>query len=78
MKQFGLGVKKIFGVFKAVPYVIGEKREERRKGAEKREKEKAMKKKALLEEKLARQAADDDEGDVPSRKDKEAEAEKKA
>lgn len=79
IKQFGLGVKKTFGLFKSLPYVLGEKREQRRKGAELKKKERAMKQKALLEEKLARQAADDEEeGDAASSKNKGTEAEKKA
>jgi hypothetical protein len=77
-RQFWLGVKKTLRVVKSIPYVLGEKREQRRKGAEVKKKEKAMKKKAELEERLARQAADEEEENAGKDKEKPKEAEKKA
>jgi hypothetical protein len=77
-RQFWLGVRKTFGVVKSIPYVLGEKKEQRRKGAEVKRKEKAMKKKAELEERLARQAADEEDDEAGKEKEKASEPEKKA
>lgn len=76
-RQFWLGLKKTFGVVKSVPYVLGEKREQRRKGAEAKKKERAMKQKADLEERLARQAADEEADDAGKEKEKGKDPEKK-
>ncbi|KAH8681133.1 hypothetical protein BX600DRAFT_429104 [Xylariales sp. PMI_506] len=53
-KHFGLGFKGIFSVVAAVPYIIGEKREKRRKKSEAAKRQRDLEKKKKLEEALAR------------------------
>lgn len=59
-KHFGLGVKMIVSTVKSIPYILGEKREQKRKDAEQKKLAKTMKQKEELEERLARQAADEE------------------
>lgn len=54
--QFRLGVKGIFSVIRAVPYIMGEKREARRRKGETAQRQRDLEKKKKLEEALARQS----------------------
>ncbi|KAI0132161.1 hypothetical protein BJ170DRAFT_592136 [Xylariales sp. AK1849] len=60
--HFRLGMNGLFSIVKATPYLIGEKREDRRKRAETTKRQRDLEKKKKLEEVLARDstASEDD------------------
>ncbi|KAK9420634.1 hypothetical protein SUNI508_00725 [Seiridium unicorne] len=67
--HFKLGVKGLISVVRAIPHLIGEKREERRKQAEAKRRQRDLEKKKKLEDALARQSpdtADDKEEEAES------------
>ena len=59
--HFGKGLKMVFGVVKSVPYIFGEKREQRREQVDQKKKLKALEKKKKLEEKIARDEGETEE-----------------
>lgn len=61
--HFGSGFKGLFSVIRAIPYLIGEKREARRKNTDAKKRQRDLEKKKKLEEALARQSAEDGEGE---------------
>ncbi|KAF7560608.1 hypothetical protein G7046_g3533 [Stylonectria norvegica] len=63
-RHFKDGVKTVFVVVKSVPYIFGEKREERRIQADEKNKARAITKRKKLEEKLAKEADELDPEDV--------------
>ncbi|ETS82591.1 hypothetical protein PFICI_04467 [Pestalotiopsis fici W106-1] len=66
--HFGQGFKGIFSVIKAIPYLVGEKREQRRKAADSKKRQRDMERKKKLEEALARQSHEDDGEDQDEEK----------
>lgn len=61
------GVKGAFSVIKAIPYLIGEKRENRRQIADAKARQRDLERKKKLEERLAREAGDDKESETPAK-----------
>lgn len=59
--HFRLGAKGLFSVIKAIPHLVGEKREQRRKQADSKKRQRDLEKKKKLEEALARQSQDTEE-----------------
>ncbi|KAH6659811.1 hypothetical protein BKA67DRAFT_653024 [Truncatella angustata] len=59
--HFKQGVKGLVSVVKAVPHLIGEKREQRRKQADTKKRQRDLEKKKKLDEALARQSQDAEE-----------------
>lgn len=56
-----LGVRGLFSVIKAIPHLIGEKQESRRKAADAKKRQRDLEKKKKLEEALARQSPENED-----------------
>jgi hypothetical protein len=60
--HFKQGFRGLFSVVSAIPHLVGEKREQRRKAAEAKKRQRDLEKKKKLEEALARQSQESEEG----------------
>lgn len=67
--HLGQGIKGIFAVLMSIPYLISEKREQRRKAGDAKRRQRDLERKKKLEEALARQAEEAGDDDAEDKAD---------